>query len=293
MQRSGNRALRELGFGPRERVVVVHADDVGMCGSTVDAFLELADTGLVSSASLMAPCPWFAEAATRCRGRGDLDLGVHLTLTSEWPGYRWGPISTRDPASGLIDHEGCFHRSHSAWTTIDRPTARREIDAQFDRMVAAGIDVTHIDSHMFAVLHGALAEDYVELGLARRTPVLLTRGHAWLAALSRARLDELEDRGLPVFDLVRQVHIDAPGPDALALAKQAFERLPTGLSYLIIHPALDTPELRAITSSWGHRVADFETFRDPELARHVRGLGIEVIGWQPLRDLMRKAGDVR
>jgi predicted glycoside hydrolase/deacetylase ChbG (UPF0249 family) len=284
---SPNRALRELGFGPRDRVVVVHADDLGMCQATIDAFLELADTGLVSSASLMVPCPWFQEAAARCLARRDLDLGVHLTLTSEWTGYRWGPISTRDATSGLIDDDGCFHASHAVWGSIDRDAARGEIHAQLDRAVGAGIDVTHIDSHMFALLHGSLADDYVELGLARRTPILLTRGRAWVDALSRPRIDALEEQGLPVFDLVRQVYIDAPGPGALSLAKQTFEALPLGLTYLILHPALDTPELRAITSDWAHRVADLEAFRDPALARHVRELGIEVIGWKPLRDLMR------
>jgi len=283
-----NPVLRELGFGPRDRVVVVHADDVGMCGATVDAFLELAETDLVSSGSLMVPCPWFPEAAIRCRSRSDLDIGVHLTLTSEWTGYRWGPISTWDRGSGLIDDEGYFHRSHTSWGPIDRTAARREVDAQLDRALAAGIDVTHADTHMFSLLHGSLAEDYVELGLARRTPILLTRGRAWVAALSKARIDELEEQeGLPVFDLVRQVYLDCPSPAALSLAKQMFEALPTGLTYLIIHPALDTPELRAITSGWAHRVADYEAFRDPELARHVRGLGIEIVGWKPFRDLMR------
>jgi predicted glycoside hydrolase/deacetylase ChbG (UPF0249 family) len=283
---TGNRALRELGFGPGDRVVVVHVDDLGMCQATIDAFLELADTGLVSSASLMAPCPWFAQAAARCHGRTDLDLGVHLTLTSEWTGYRWGPVSARDATSGLLDGDRCFHASHTAWGTIDREAVRREIHAQFDLTLAAGIDVTHADNHMFSLLHGSLAEDWVELGLSRRTPILLTRGRAWVDALTEARIDELEEHGLPVFDLVRQVYIDCPSADALSLAKGTFDALPTGLTYLILHPAIDTPELRAITSTWAHRVADFETFRDPELARHVRGLGIEVIGWKPLRDLM-------
>jgi hypothetical protein len=81
--------------------------------------------------------------------------------------------------------------------------------------------------------------------------------------------------------------LNEPATNRLELAKQMFEQLPAGLSYLIIHPARDTPELRAIAGDWRQRVADFETFRDPELARHVRALGIQVVGWRPLRDLMR------
>ena len=83
-------ALRELGYSSRDRVVIIHADDVGMCGASVAAFAELADGGFVSSCAIMVPCPWFPAVAALCRGRPDLDVGVHLTLTSEWQGYRWG-----------------------------------------------------------------------------------------------------------------------------------------------------------------------------------------------------------
>jgi len=106
-----NTALRELGFSAADRVVIVHADDVGMCNATVNAFFELADYGVISSGSVMVPCPWFPAVAAACRGNADIDVGVHLTLTSEWDRYRWGPISTRDPASGLLDEEGYFYRN--------------------------------------------------------------------------------------------------------------------------------------------------------------------------------------
>ncbi|MGH8909855.1 MAG: polysaccharide deacetylase family protein [Egibacteraceae bacterium] len=282
-----NPALRELGFKPRDRVVIVHADDVGMCGATVDAFFELAEGGVTSSGSMMVPCPWFPEAASRCRGRADLDMGVHLTLTSEWDGYRWGPISTRDPSSGLLDEEGYFHRNQDRWRTIDREAVRREMDAQVDRALAAGVDLTHVDSHMFAVLHGSLADEYVGLGLARRTPVLLTRQPGWVAALSESKIAAWEEQGLPVFDHLREMPLNRPTANWLDRAKLLFDQLPAGLTYLITHPARDTPELRAITSDWRQRVADFETFRDDELARHIRTLGIQVVGWRPFRDLMR------
>jgi hypothetical protein len=283
-----NPALRELGFAPQDRVVVVHADDVGMCGATVDAFFELADVGLVSSGAAMVPCPSFAEVAARCRGRVDLDVGVHLTLTSEWDGYRWGPICSRDPASGLLDEEGYFHRNQEEWNIVDRTAARREMDAQVDGALAAAIDVTHVDTHMCSVLHASLADDYVKVGLAHRTPVLLARDVGWVARLSEPRIAAWEDAGLPVFDHVRCMPLKAPAADALQLAKRTFDELPPGLSYLIVHPAADSPQLRAIAWDWRRRVADFETFRDPQLARHVRALGIEVVGWRLFRDLVRR-----
>jgi predicted glycoside hydrolase/deacetylase ChbG (UPF0249 family) len=282
-----NPALDQLGFGPEDRVVIVHADDVGMCGASVDAFLELAESGLVSSGSVMVPCPWFPEIAARCRERNDLDVGVHLTLTSEWDGYRWSPISTADPASGLIDEEGYLFRNQDRWDAVDPLCAAQELATQLRRAVAAGIDVTHIDTHMCATLHPALIDPYVELGLGCRTPVLLTREAGWLAAVGEQRLAACSERGMPVFDDVRYMPLDRPVGDRLGEAKRIFDELPAGLTYLIAHPATDTPELRAIASDWRARVADFEVLRDPNLAAHVRALGIAVVGWRPFRELMR------
>jgi predicted glycoside hydrolase/deacetylase ChbG (UPF0249 family) len=284
-----------------------------MCGATVDAFFELAEHGLISSGAVMVPCPWFSEVAARCRGRDDLDVGVHLTLTSEWDGYRWGPISTSDrsldvgvhltltsewdgyrwgPIStsdrscGLIDAEGYFHRHQDAWGAIDRVAARRELEAQVDRALGAGIDVTHVDTHMCSVLHAGLAGAYVDVAAAHRVPALLARQAGWVAALSEPRIAAWEQLGMPVFDHLRMMALDGPAAGRLADAKRMFEQLPPGLTYVIAHPAVDSPELRAIAGDWRQRAADFETFRDPELTRHVRALGIEVVGWRALRDLL-------
>jgi len=103
-----NPVLRELGLGQADRAVVIHTDDIGMCQASLAALADLVDFGLVSCGATMVPCPWFPQVAAYCRGHPSVDLGVHLTLTSEWDSYRWGPISTRDPASGLIDDEGYF-----------------------------------------------------------------------------------------------------------------------------------------------------------------------------------------
>ncbi len=282
-----NPALRELGFSSRDRVAIVHADDVGMCGASVDAFAELADGGFVSSCAAMVPCPWFPAVAALCRDRPDLDVGVHLTLTSEWQGYRWGPVSTCDPASGLIDDDGYFHRHQDAWGSIDRDAARAELAAQVGRAVTAGIDPTHIDTHMCSVLHAALADDYAAVALALRVPALLVREAGWLARVSEPRMHAWEDQGMVIVDHVRSMPLDAPATDWIAIAQRCFDELPPGLTHLILHPAADTPELRAITPDWRQRVADFETFRDPQLARHVRRTGIEIVGYRPFRDLMR------
>ena len=94
-----------------DRVVIIHTDDIGMCQASVSAFEELWEAGIITSGATMVPCPWFLDAARLCRTSPDIDMGVHVTLTSEWETYRWGPISTRDPASGLLDSDGYFFRT--------------------------------------------------------------------------------------------------------------------------------------------------------------------------------------
>jgi predicted glycoside hydrolase/deacetylase ChbG (UPF0249 family) len=282
-----NPILRKLGFSRRDRVVIVHADDVGMCQATVPAFFELADRGLVSSGSVMVPCPWFREAAAEARRHPQADVGVHLTLTSEWKNYRWGPVVPCDPASGLTDAEGCFY---GAPALMDRPAAAvvlREMRSQLCRARTAGIDVTHIDCHMFAMLAHGLARVYVDLGFECGLPVLLTRQPAWIQTLTAAALDEWEEHGMPVFDHLREMPLERAAGLALDSAKRIFDELPPGLTYLLMHPALDTPELRAICSDWRHRVTDYEVFGNHELSDHVRRAGIHLLGWRPIQQLMR------
>ena len=98
-----NPALKKLGFSENERLVIIHVDDIGMCQASVAAFADLWDFGLVSSGAVMVPCPWFLEAAKYASQHPQADLGVHLTLNCEWDTYRWGPLSTCDPQTGLLD----------------------------------------------------------------------------------------------------------------------------------------------------------------------------------------------
>ncbi len=283
---SHNPVLSKLGFSIRDRVAVINADDVGMCQATVPAFFELLDGGLVSSGSVMVPCPWFLEAAACARRTAAADLGVHLTLTSEWDRYRWRPISTCDLRSGLIDREGFFYRNQSMWDDPDLEAVLGEMRAQVDRARRAGIDATHIDSHMFAILSHGIVDAYVALGFEQRLPVLMHRQPAWVEALTAEEINRWEEQGLPVFDHLREISLDQPRNAWLDVAQRLFDELPAGLTYVILHPALDTPELRALAADWQQRVADYETFRGEELRNHVKNSGIHVIGWRALRELM-------
>jgi len=280
-----NPVLRKLGFADDDRVVIIHADDIGMCQATVAAFVDLVDFGLISSGAVMVPCPWFPQVAAWCRQRPLVDLGVHLTLTSEWDGYRWGPISTRDPASGLIDEEGYFqHRSGQVQEHGDAAAVQLELQMQVDRAVAAGIDVTHVDTHMGAVAQVKFVPAYVQLAIQRRLPMMILRLET--AAVAAQLVRQLEAQGLPLLDHLVGLPLDQP-QDRVGLAKETFDALPPGLTHFIIHPARDTPELRAIASDWPSRVADYEAFTSRELRDAVRDSGVQVIGYRALRELMR------
>jgi len=293
-----NTVLRKLGLAETDRVAITHADDIGMCGATLDAFAELDDFGLVACGALMVPCPWFPAAAAYARSHPRADLGVHLTLNCEYTSYRWGPISTSDPASGLLDAEGYFYRRSQDTQAHADPTAvRAELRAQVQRSLAAGVDVSHVDTHMGTVAHHKFTAAYVELACDFRLPLMLMRHDeaAWrargldaeTAAQAAAAVMRLEEAGVALVDHIFGMPLDAPD-DRLARAKAAFSALPAGVTHFVIHPAADTPELRAIaTSDWPSRVGDYRTFMSEELARFVRDSGIHVLGYRALRALMR------
>jgi predicted glycoside hydrolase/deacetylase ChbG (UPF0249 family) len=239
----------------------------------------------------MVPCPWFLEAVAWKRKQPDVDLGVHLTLTSEWAGYRWGPVSTRSRASGLIDEQGYLHRTTEAVRNhATRDAARAELQAQVDRADELGLAPTHIDTHMFVAMCDKFQEDYVQIGFNRKIPAFLPRAHGKSASERQwfqQQANEWETRGQPVFDCYRVATHAVYGEERYAFVREMFAGLPAGLSCILLHPAIDTPEVRHMTDDWRSRVADFETFRNPSLRDQIHNLGIHLISYRPLRDAMR------
>ena len=293
---TSNPILNKLGLSPDDRAVVLHADDMGNMQSTLDAYGELLDAGVISSAAVMVPCPWFPAAAEFCRaqaGHPNLDMGVHLTVTSEYSGYRWGPISTSDRQSGLLDDDGYMHGLAAPFQRQAAVAAvRQELRAQIERALAAGIDITHIDSHMGSLFHPKFINDYVDLALEYNVPAFLPReGDMFLFEEAHAdlmaRIPQWEERGLPLFDFATIMPLNEATNRRETLFR-ILESLPPGLSYLMLHPTKDTPELRQVSPvDWPCRVADYETFRDPALRQAVEAQGLHVIGMRDLRDLMR------
>ncbi len=294
-----NPVLRKLGLANTDRVAIIHTDDIGMCQASVTAFKDLWECGIISSGAVMVPCPWFLETAQYCREHPEVDMGIHLTLTSEWKTYRWGPISTIDPDSGLIDEEGFFYRdTPSAQEHADTGAAMIELHAQIDRAITAGIRPSHVDTHMGTVVSVKLSPGYIQLGFEYGVPVMMLRQDE--AGFRRMGLDEatvqyaaqivdiLEEAGLPLLDLETGLNLDQP-ENRLDQIKRALDALPVGITHFLFHPSADTPELRAIAPDWPCRAADHLAFQDERVRKHIQSTGLHVIGYRDLQKLMPHA----
>src|ERR1700730_1659667 len=145
-----NAALIRLGFGARDRVAVIHADDIGMCEGTVPALEDLLNFGMVSSAAVMVPCSGFPAAAEWSRLHPEADIGIHITLTSEWENYRWGPVAAPERGSGLLDDMGFLPPTVAQLQQRAKTGAvLREARAQMSLARQSGMQPSHMDSHMF------------------------------------------------------------------------------------------------------------------------------------------------
>jgi chitin disaccharide deacetylase len=271
--------------------VVIHQDDVGMCHGANTAFVELARAGVVTSGSVMVPCPWFTEIAELASTDADLDLGVHLTLTSEKAHYRWRPISGPPPSAGLTDPSGHMWRDVASVRRHADPAAVEvELRAQIEAALDAGIDVTHLDAHMGAVIAPELCHVYLRLGADFRLPILLTGTLAGygpsnhLAGVTEEQYGQFVARarqlGQPIFDEVRETPWDRPS------SRRLFSDVADGLTFLALHPNApgDVEEIEPDTAHI--RIAEYVLLRDADVGVWL-GEGAERIGMRRLRDELR------
>jgi predicted glycoside hydrolase/deacetylase ChbG (UPF0249 family) len=292
-------ATRILTGDPKGRAVVPHVDDVGMCHGANVAFLELSRAGGVTCGSVMVPCPWFPEIADAAAEDPTLDVGVHLTLTSEWPQYRWSPLSTCSRASGLIDERGYFPRNCLALRErIQVEAAETELRAQIDRALAAGIDVTHLDTHMGAALVPELVDVYVRLGFEYRLPILLPRDAGSYTGVLRmgeippglhaSRVASLESRGVPVFDHFRMTP-EAYEPDVETTYRRMIETLPEGVTFFALH--CNAPgDIETIVPPRAHRrTNEYRLFGSGAPMRWAAEHGVRTVGMREIRTLWRAA----
>lgn len=278
-----------LGYPAESKLLILHADDLAVAHSEDAASFDALDRKAISSASIMIPCPWLTEVADYAKAHPDADLGLHLTLTSEWKTYRWGPVSAKDQVTSLIDPSGyLWIEGAPALQHIKADEAERELRAQVERALAMGIHPTHLDSHM-GVLFGRpdLFAVYLKVAHEYKLPFLATLD----PNAPPAMLSQLSDKD--IF------------PNAIVIAGQnlaasewknfyfnAIKNLKPGLTEIIVHLGHDNAELQAVTvdhadygAAWRQR--DYDLITSPEFKKALEENHIIVIHWSDIKKLIQ------
>ena len=274
-----------LGYPTDAKLVILHADDVGMARSVNMASFAALDQKAISSASVMVTCPCLTEVAEYAKAHPDADLGVHLTLTSEWKTYRWGPVAPKDQVPSLLDPHGYFYPDvPSAAAHIKPEEAEREIRAQIELAMKMGIRPTHLDMHMMTLAATPqLYATLVKVGHDLHLPFLALRGYDVRRKLMLSRADMIFD-SLVVFDS------NVPPNQWTESYVKALDLLKPGLHYVIVHPGHDDAELEAVMvdhpsfgAAWRQR--DFNAVTGPEFKDALERNHIILVGWKDLRKL--------
>jgi predicted glycoside hydrolase/deacetylase ChbG (UPF0249 family) len=269
-----------LGYGADDRLLIVNCDDLGSTHAANIGVYESLREGIATSATLMVPCPWARDAAARHRGE---DVGVHLTLNAEFDHYRWGPI-THGPS--LLDGDGGFPRTvRDVWDHADLDEVRRELRAQVERAILWGFDVSHLDSHMGTVqLKPEFFDVYLDLAVEFGLPMRLSG-----ASTERTI-------GFPFRQLAAEEGVVFPDNFVLVRSgvgsrrdiERAVMELRPGVTEVYVHPAVDSPELRAATPDWANRVDDHDfVTNDRSLRAMLERAGVHLVGYRALRDAQR------
>ncbi len=277
-----------------KKYLIIHADDAGMSHSVNMATIDAMEKGLVSSASIMVPCPWFAEFAKYAGEHPDGDYGIHLTLNAEWDQYRWGPVAAREKVPSLVDKDGyLWDNVRQVVENAKAAEVAIELRAQIERARQFGVPLSHLDTHMGAVVSRPdLVAVYVQLGLEYDLPVLFLRRPdetvsriPGLAERFDAVLAELDQRGFPVLDRLEQFYGGSSHAERRQKYVDTLRSLRPGVTQIIIHCGYDNAELQAITSSSSRRDGDRRIFTEPEMAALIEEEGIDVVGWKQLREI--------
>ncbi|MDX2151624.1 MAG: polysaccharide deacetylase family protein [Bryobacteraceae bacterium] len=275
---------------PTKKQLIVHADDVGMCHSVNVASIKALSTGAVQSASIMMPCPWVSEIAAWARDNSRADLGLHLTLTSEWIRYKWRPLSPPSAVPNLLDPDGFLFRDvRSVATRATAAEVETELRAQIAFARKLGIAFTHFDTHMGTLYARKDYFDvYTKLAKEHSVPCMIPRpSEATRAQVSQYPITEemLAQKGREGFPLLDWLVTGVPGntvEERKASYRKFLRELKPGVTKLIVHLAMDDPEIRAVTNSWEQRWADFLFFTSDEARALMKELDIEPFTYRQL-----------
>ncbi len=290
-QGAQNSLAEKLGFPRDAKLLIVHADDVGVTHSVNAATIKGLESGLVNSLSLMVPCPWFPEIADYAKSHPDADFGLHLTLTSERVYYRWGPVASKDKVPSLLDENGYFHHDWKPTTRINLKEVDLELRAQIDRAYAMGLRPTHLDSHQYRLFDNGkgLFKVVVRIAHKYKLPVFVARD--WFA--ERPYLEESLGPADIVID--HTITIDpSVAPDKWAdFYKTALKNLQPGVTEFVIHLGFADDELKSATrerdtwdAAWRQR--DFDFFTSQEFRQLLAAQNIKLITWREIAGAAKK-----
>ena len=278
-----------LGYPADAKLLILHGDDLGVAHSVNAASLDALERGAITSASIMMPTPWVTEVAAWAKAHPDADLGLHLTLTSEWQTYRWGSVESRDKVPSLLDADGTFPSDVPPVATRARPAeVELELRSQVERALAMGLHPTHLDSHMGSLFATPdLIATYIKVAHDYHLPFLALRSvppgmPAMPLAPNDIALDEVIIAGPEVpRDRWKQFYLDA------------IARLKPGLTEIIVHLGHDDAELQAVTvnhepygSAWRQR--DYDLVTSPEFQQALRDHNVKLVRWRDLQRLLAR-----
>jgi hypothetical protein len=307
----------KLGWKKSDRVLILHMDDAGMSYDSNLGIIKVLENGAAPSLSVMMPCPWVPQIVHYMKDHPGTDAGLHLTLTSEWREFRWGPLAGKPAVPGLVDQEGALWRSvpavvqHASADEVDR-----EIRAQLDRALAMGFQPTHVDSHMGTLFATpAYLMKYVQMGIDKQIPVMLPGGHAAYllsdrssgvnnetAAAVRQLGAKLWAAGLPVLDDLHNTSYGWKIPAGMGrsdaelqkwrtgLYKETLAKLTPGLTMVIMHCTSPTEVFEKISDSGDIRRADMLAMLDPEFKAFLKKEGFVLTTWREVMERRKKAG---
>lgn len=279
-----------LGYPADAKLVILHADDLGVAHSVDLASFAALDQDAVSSASIMVPCPWLTEVAAFAKAHPDADLGLHLTLTSEWNTYRWGPVAPKDQVPSLLAADGYFYPDVAAVATHATPAeVEREIRAQIDLALKMGIHPTHLDMHMGTL--AAKPEFYA---------VLVKVAHEYHLPFLAVRVPDAREKMMEsllspkdaVFDSLVMFDPGVPADRWTESYVAALKAIKPGVHYMIVHLGHDDAELQAVTvghpdfgAAWRQR--DFNAVTSPQFKKALEDNHIILIHWKDLQKLQQ------
>ena len=285
VQVSNKTLLERLGYPADAKLLIVHADDLGMARSVNAATIKAFESGLVSSGSIMVPCPWLPEIATYARQHPEADLGLHLTLTSEWAPYRWGPVLSKDRVASLLDNSGYFYLTQSeAASRANAQEVEAEIRAQIERARSFGIQPTHLDSHMGTLYKNkTLFEIFLRVARDYKLPIRLSKE----LMASTDYLPSILSPGDVAIDKIISIEPNVTAEDWVRFYVNSIKDLQPGVTEIVIHLAYDDEEMRAATAdhpNWGAawRQRDLQFFTSGVFRQLLQENNIKLITWREI-----------